>query len=68
MSDFFEALQCAVDGLQWYKQSYDIVVCMQLNVSCGAALCRWPWEILPHHQRVIVVHEPQYVLMFGIIP
>ena len=19
-------------------------------------LCRWPWEILPHHQRVIVVH------------
>ena len=27
-------------------------------------LCRWPWEILPHHQRVIVVHEPQYILMF----
>ena len=22
-------------------------------------LCRWPWEVLPHHQRVIVVHEPQ---------
>lgn len=27
-------------------------------------LCRWPWEVLPHHQRVIVVHEPQYILMF----
>ena len=27
-------------------------------------LCRWPWEILPQHQRVVVVHEPQYILMF----
>ena len=27
-------------------------------------LCRWPWEILPHHQMGIVVHEPQYLLMF----
>ena len=27
-------------------------------------LCRWPWAILPNHQRVVVVHEPQYILMF----
>lgn len=27
-------------------------------------VCRWPWEILPHHQVVLVVHEPQYTLMF----
>jgi len=27
-------------------------------------LCRWPWEILPHHQKVLIVHEPQYILLF----
>ena len=27
-------------------------------------LCRWPWEILPHHQKLLVVHEPQYTHMF----
>ena len=27
-------------------------------------LCRWSWEILPHHQKVLVVHEPEYTHMF----
>ena len=31
------------------------------------AVCRWPWEILPHHQKVLVVHEPQYTHMFETI-
>ena len=35
-----------------------------IGVVEDVPLCRWPWEILPHHQRVLVVHEPEYTHMF----
>ena len=42
----------------------DTAAAQHLGLLPELPCCRWPWEILPHHQKVLVVFEPEYTHMF----
>ena len=43
----------------------DTVAAQQIGLLPELPCCRWPWEILPHHQKVLVVFEPHASLSWG---
>ena len=36
----------------------------RLGLYLDLALCRWSFNLLPHHRTALNVHQPQYTLMF----